>query len=528
MKRLIVCCDGTWNNPEQEDNGIPCPTNVVKIRNAIAKEDADGNSQLVYYHPGVGGEDKGVVSAALGGAIGMGISRHICSAYHWLATRYEEGDEIYLFGFSRGAFTARSLGGMLGRGLLDLRNVKPKESWERVHTAYDKGYRIKDAKRKSWAKTDWTFFHGPKPTPVHFIGVWDTVGALGIPDDLELLNLFDKPQNWAFHDASLGDHIRHARHAMAIDEVRSSFSITRWDNIAKRNNDDEKSAEELWFPGVHSDVGGGYAHCDLSDGALKWMMDESEAKGLAFRNGVQNQLNPNPLGLMHKSFKGAFAALRSRPRNIPAMVSRNQKQFHESALTRQEASPIEYDPYHPTQLLEPGQSTTVDVYADTRWNETGVYLRKGKYIFKAHGEWQDSKDTCDWRGTEDGKLTFGDVMRSGGSFIGVFENFFGKITDNKSTDFLMTKRVEHLPWFVMVGAITNDAGPKPKAPKDDDTNPVSHDGSPTPHQYVALPEHTKAPLNVTKPGYLYCFPNDVWSLYDNNRGSIQLTITRVS
>ena len=178
MKRLIVCSDGTWNNPDQEDNGIPSPTNVFKIYNAIAEDDGDV-PQLRYYHPGVGGEG-GIVDSIVGGAVGVGISRHIQSAYHWLGRNYEEGDKIFLFGFSRGAFTARSIAGFVGRGLLDLQNISSKDSWQRVAEAYA-AYRdpSSDLTNRSWAGHDWQFFHGEEATPVHFVGVWETVGALG-------------------------------------------------------------------------------------------------------------------------------------------------------------------------------------------------------------------------------------------------------------------------------------------------------------------------------------------------------------
>ncbi len=113
-KRLIVCCDGTWNNPEQEDNGIAAPTNVVKIYNAIAEADDNDLTQLKYYHPGVGGEEAGLLGSFLGGAVGFGISREIRSAYHWLGNNYEEGDEVFLIGFSRGAFKVRAaVGGVV-------------------------------------------------------------------------------------------------------------------------------------------------------------------------------------------------------------------------------------------------------------------------------------------------------------------------------------------------------------------------------------------------------------------------------
>ncbi len=515
MKRLIVCCDGTWNNPAKEDNGVPAPTNVFKIYNALAEHDSHSAiEQRKYYHPGVGGEG-GVLNAILGGAVGAGISRHICSAYHWLGSNYEEGDHICLFGFSRGAFTARSLGGFLGQGLLDLRDLSPEESWLRVHRAYEKGYRNKNAKLTDWAEPHWLFFHQGQPTPIRFIGVWDTVGALGVPDDLEFLNFFDNKAKWEFHNTEIETNVAMARHAMALDELRSCFCVTRWQNAAQHPN-----AIELWFPGVHSDVGGGYADCDLSNGALLWMMEESAKAGLVFRDGIQDTIKANPLGPMHNSYKGAFAKLRSRPRNIEAMIPENHARFHSSAITRQLVSPITHPPYHPTKILAKGESHTVDVFADTHWNYSSVYLPQDhSFTFSATGQWQDLKDTCDWRGTENKEATTGDLIRGAAALFGKLEKPLKKLTKNESMDLPGSKRVESLKWFTLVGAITNDAGSK---------QVVENDGSPVPHQYVELAAHESTPLTVAAPGYLYCFANDAWGLYGNNHGSVQLTIHRVS
>lgn len=514
MKRLIVCCDGTWNNPEQEDNGITAPTNVVKLYNALADEDSNGVKQLKYYHPGVGGEESGIIDEVLGGALGVGIGRHISSAYHWLGNNYEEGDEIYLYGFSRGAFTARSLGGMLSKGLLDLRGVTSDESWKRVKKAYKNGYRKNLPSIENWADGDWKFFNNKKKTPIHFVGVWDTVGALGVPDDLEILNFFDDKKKWQFHDTKLGENVASARHAMAMDEKRSSFSITRWENASECDD-----ALEVWFPGAHSDVGGGYANADLSFGALEWMIEESHAKGLAFRAEVKELIHPEPLGVMHNSYKGVFAKLRSRPRNIPEVSKKNRDKFHTSVFIRQEKSPLEYAPYHQSRTLEVGDWIIVEIFADTRWNETQLYLDKGqKFIFSGSGKWVDSKDVCDWRGTENDEFTMGDVVRATSSFLGKYETFFKKVLKNNSIDFVGTKRVENMKWFTMVGAIANDSGAK---------DVVSNDGSAVEHQYVDLTQHETEPLLIETPGYLYCFANDVWSLYKNNHGSIHLKITRI-
>ncbi|MBN2865840.1 MAG: DUF2235 domain-containing protein [Thiotrichales bacterium] len=514
MKRLIVCCDGTWNNPEQEDNGVLSPTNVIKLFNAMSTYDHDHNiAQLRYYHPGVGGEG-GLFKKLAGGAVGAGVSRHICSAYHWLASHYEEGDEIYLYGFSRGAFVVRSLAGFIANGLLNLQNLEPKKSWERVHLAYDKGYRDKDSDQSSWAK-NFAFFNQGKAVDIKFVGVWDTVGALGVPNDLEILNILDDKTKWEFHNTKLGNHISTARHAMAIDEKRASFTVTRWDNADKHPD-----AKEVWFPGVHSNVGGGYANSDLSDIALRWMIDESAAVGLKFRTEVVETILGNPLGHLNESYRGLFASLRSRPRSLSVISETNASQVHPSALNRQLISPINYPSYHPTKQLEVGEKTTIDVFANTRWNETGLFLSAGEsYQFSATGEWKDSIDACDWKGTENNELTLGDIIRSASSFLGSFEGIFKKITQNDSADFLLTKRVENLNWFTLVGAIANDKGKK---------GAVTNDGSPQPHQYVALADFEHKPLKIKHAGYLYCFPNDVWALYENNAGSVQLTVKRIT
>lgn len=508
-RNLIVSCDGTWNSPDQEDNGIAAPTNVVKIHNALAPLDQSGEQQLAYYHPGVGTE--GIFDKITGGAFGTGLSEHLMSAYRWLAQTYKPGDRIFLFGFSRGAFTARSLGGMLGLGLLDLTGIDSKESWKRVEKAYS-NYRDKPEQRNpEWASgQDWALDATVK---IHFLGVWDTVGALGIPDDLELLNILDRKSRWAFHDTELGAHIVTARHAIAIDEKRSSFTVTRWSEVP-----DGVDAVEKWFPGVHCDVGGGYAETDLSDGALRWMMEAAEASGLQVRSRVQEHIHPNALGVIHNSFKGAFAKLRSRPRNIPNFAQ--PEHFHQSALDRQANPPLTHEPYWPTHSLEVGSSFSVDIYAGNRWNKTPLYLVPGQaYRFSAAGEWIDKKDPSDWLGTqEDGRYSIGDTVRGVFSFIGKLDKAFKTITRNELADVYGSRRVEHIGWFAMAGVIANDNG---------QLRTVTNDGSPTPHQYVDLTKFEANDLVVDSPGHLYCFANDGWAFYGNNRGSIRLTVTRV-
>ena len=514
MKRLIISCDGTWNTPDQEEGGRKCPTNVVKFHNSVLPVDSAGVKQETYYHPGVGTEG-GALSRIAGGAYGKGLSRNIKSAYKWLACHYETGDEIYLLGFSRGAYTARSLAGFIGRcGLPVTSGQTEARIWERVETAYLNGYRERDPK---WRKPSWQW--NDAPVSIKFLGVWDTVGALGIPDDLAILNLIDDPGKWSFHDTELGKHVNRARHAVAIDELRASFTPTLWTdgNGVPLADSGDGRVKQFWFAGVHSDVGGGYEHCGLSDLSLKWMIDEAAAAGLAFDPALTSQLSPDFRGPIHNSLKGPFKALKTRPRAIPSFT--NAVGFHDSSLQRHKAPPITDAPYHRTvNLPNVGDTTTIPIYSRALWNSTGIWLEPGAaYKFTAKGEWKDSSIVCGPAGTADGKFQLGETAHLIGSFIGKLEGGFSWISGNKDADFWMTRRREDMPWFSLVGVIANDGdhGAKPAA-----------DGTPDQHEYFLI---GKGPVKrkIDSPGYLHAFANDAWSFYQNNNGSVMLTVERV-
>ena len=507
MKRLIVCCDGTWNTANQESGGVPTPTNVRKLYNALAETDRDGNEQRRYYHPGVGTEGN-AFARVTGGAYGRGISSNVKSGYEWLGRNFEPGDEIYLFGFSRGAFTVRSLAGMIGSGgLVDLEGVESSKGWDYVDAIYDEGYRKQRGHQPDGAR-----FHEVGDSKfIKLIGAWDTVGALGIPNDLEVLNLFDDPTKWAFHDLSLGHIVHAARHAVALDERRSSFTPTLWDEDAR--------VRQIWFPGVHSDVGGGYAETGLSDGALRWMIEESDSLGLNFNQWMVDAIRPDPSGVMHDSFSGMFKALRSRPRAIPAITPDAEGEtLHASALLRQAQPPINQAPYRSTKLLAKNQSEEVHVYARDRWGETSLYLEAGRYKFKASGEWLDASIRCGPGGASDGNFQAGEIVHVVSSAWGRLEGLVNRVRgeERENWDFILTKRIEELDWFSLVGAVGNDDGER---------NPDS-DGSPRPHQIFGIGEGTE--LTLENSGYLYAFANDAWGKYDNNRGKVTMTVTRLS
>ncbi|HEV8392594.1 MAG TPA: DUF2235 domain-containing protein, partial [Dongiaceae bacterium] len=173
MTNLVISCDGTWNTADQKDGGVSTATNVVRLDNCIADQSASGIAQKRYYHTGVG-TDPGLVNRVLGGGIGLGLDRNIQSAYNWLCRNYQPGDTIYLFGFSRGAYTVRSLGGLTTRcGLLDLSGLSEDDGWKRIETVFANGYRARKETREDWSRRGWKF-HQSKPGSqdigIHFIG----------------------------------------------------------------------------------------------------------------------------------------------------------------------------------------------------------------------------------------------------------------------------------------------------------------------------------------------------------------------
>jgi uncharacterized protein (DUF2235 family) len=522
MTKLIVSCDGTWNTPDERQDDVPAPTNVVRLHNAISAADARGIPQRKYYHSGVG-TDGTMLQRLAGGAYGAGISANIMSAYRWLADNYSAGDEIFLFGFSRGAFTARSVAGFVGAcGLPDLSALAPAPAWARVQQAYEV-YRLPAANRPP---ITWPRINSGAPdgaVPIQFIGVWDTVGALGIPDDLALLNLLDDPKKWSFHDTQLGAQVKIARHAVAIDEMRASFTPTFWTDAADQPLNDGQRVVQLWFPGVHCDVGGGYAACGLSDGALQWMIGEAVAAGLAVDPSYVSQLAPDPQGTLHDSVSGVFKALRTRPRNRP-YLTRGSPWYHGSAVSRDANPPIAQSPYHPSSVrLKVGErSGPIDIYARNHWNEAGLFLEEGgTYQFEAKGEWIDSALASDANGRVMQGFHLGDVVHLVSNVLGKLERTYQNVTGNMDADFIGTRRVETANWFALIGVVANDGPQAGRSPHSD--------GSPYPHQtFLIGTGPTTLTIGPTEAGYLFAYANDAWHFYDNNRGSVALTVTRIS
>jgi uncharacterized protein (DUF2235 family) len=261
----------------------------------------------------------------LGGVTGLGIDQKIQDAYRFLCLNYLPGDEIYLFGFSRGAYTVRSLAGMLYcSGLLERPHIT------RAPEAYEL-YRNRDVKPKDRIAVDYRQTYGER-VPITLLGCFDTVGSLGIPGLPAFKPLHEQlNKRYRFHDTTLNKSIQNGLHAVAIDEIREVFDVTPM----KKNPDAENQRViQVWFPGEHGCVGGGTKeHSGLSDAALQWMMDATGKLGLGLEfdpSVIPTGINPNP-ECDFKNDPGIFKLAGIKYREVSDAVIDD---LHESVIKR--------------------------------------------------------------------------------------------------------------------------------------------------------------------------------------------------
>jgi len=315
MKRIIVLIDGTWNK-----EGTGADTNVAKldcgkkiVTNAFIKARAtDGTAQNVHYHDGVGTEGN-FLQKLLGGAIGLGLKQIVQDAYGFVADDYQSGDEIYLFGFSRGAYAARALAGLIGAsGIQRQRDADVFEiAWQ--HYRVDPAVRSNpQAAGSTDQKTIASYnslraqnaFH--ETNFVKCVAVWDTVGSYGVPAGIGLAPLarYFALVTLGFHDTRFGDHVAVGLHAVAVDEHRRPFVPTFW--TIPKGQQPKGHVEQTWFAGVHCNVGGGYTDTGLSDQALIWMIARVQAlTRLEFDTAaIKANTKPNIGGEVVDSSKG--------------------------------------------------------------------------------------------------------------------------------------------------------------------------------------------------------------------------------
>ncbi|ADW67549.1 DUF2235 domain-containing protein [Granulicella tundricola] len=268
MKSIVLCADGTWNTPHGDTSTVT-DTNVRKLYCALTNDP----TQLKYYDSGVG-TDGTPLDHLAGGAMGQGLFQKVQDCYAFLGNVYDPGDRIYLFGFSRGAYTARSLAGMIaafGVPSINLDN----STVPRIFAAY----REPDATKKAALKAALVTAYGLEEVKIQMVGVWDTVGSLGIPGIF--FNMFNQKQ-FGFLDTKLHPSTTQAYHAVSIDERRAQFQPTLWTNADGSYRPNDANLEQVFFPGVHCDVGGSYEDSRLSDIPLSWMMQKAKENGLIF------------------------------------------------------------------------------------------------------------------------------------------------------------------------------------------------------------------------------------------------------
>ncbi|SMX42284.1 DUF2235 domain-containing protein [Actibacterium lipolyticum] len=298
MKHIAIFCDGTWNKPDNKHQ-----TNVWHVSQMIPSEHPDGTHQVAKYFKGVGtGEGGNRLGRAIdqygGGAFGWGLQRKIEKAYIWLAEVFQPGDQIYIFGFSRGAYTARSLSGLIrASGIPPKRNfARIPEAFARYRSRAEETHPRSDASAAFRAEFSpdvvtgegenaWRAENGKAAgheLKIAYLGIWDTVGALGVPG---FLGAIAKPFNakYLFHDAQLSSWVQAGRHALATDEARLFYPPTLWENLDTLNaKASGRPYRQEWFAGDHGMVGGSGRERGLSNCALAWVAEGAVDAGLAF------------------------------------------------------------------------------------------------------------------------------------------------------------------------------------------------------------------------------------------------------
>jgi uncharacterized protein (DUF2235 family) len=588
-KAIVICCDGTGNHPKQMEGDLPAATNVYLLFEALTSKSQFGTRQITWYDEGVGtgtsraSQKAGIVTRLLRAfvnwlpegltayldkffklfesATGAFIEENIEQGYREIVKNYEPGDSIYIFGFSRGAYTARCIAGVIGRcGLLKAENIR---FVPEVMTLY--------RRRRSGALRPLVrqeLIHDPDIVRVEVLGLWDTVASLGLPLWGWWFRVGElwRNQNLDTNPASI---CKHVYHAMSMDERRAQFFPTvttpalNFDDTHAPAPDgrNQQYVQQTWFRGAHADVGGGYGNRTLGDIGLEWMLQIADFHRLSVRTdlaylssgpaGVAVCPKADPMGLMHDEMEGVkgWAIFGGWPRWAPVHRPYWRDRFQD-ACAKEYGAPHDLvyrraehaaDLWHGRlkQLLKRSGGSTevplvdalmardglifldvndavrVRVQANRIWNRGAVVFESAAVyrITYVEGEWRDQeKSTCRAAGE---KPTGLDLVRR---------------------IFRRTKREFGADWLELFGHV---AHPR--------RWPVAEFGlfklfmvlfwrSPKPlsKSLIRLGRHMTTPgksvyvVNLSHGGVFYAFANDAWATYDNNSGAVTLEIQRVA
>ncbi|HSP49302.1 MAG TPA: DUF2235 domain-containing protein [Pseudolabrys sp.] len=350
-KNIVLFSDGTGNS-----SASPFKTNIWRLYQAIDIEpptDPNVPQQIVYYDNGVGTENFKPL-AALGGSLGIGVWKNVRDIYTFVCRNYDMGDQIYGFGFSRGAFTIRLLMGLIGKcGLLKADSeAELVECVQLAYEAYRRDFLIRASKQRQMIYHHILrppkYFKGEEGRPtatidlgeagcqqifadIRFVGVWDTVDAYGMPVDELKIAIDDWVWPMSFADRDPSDRLLTIRHALSLDDERPTFRPVLWNEVIKDRHDPSdltkqkilspERIQQVWFAGVHANVGGGYPDDGLAFTALEWMMDEAAAVGLRYDQLTHDEIaaRSNPDGEQYDSRSGVAGYYRYGPRQVTTL-----------------------------------------------------------------------------------------------------------------------------------------------------------------------------------------------------------------
>ena len=542
-RAIAVFCDGTGNSADKLIGGQPALTNVCKLHRGFVEDER----QIAIYLPGVGsGQTSSERRAAwardllsmfgpnaagqiagwfsrlvtlLGNGLGTGITANVTAGYAEIVRQYQPGDRIYLFGFSRGAYTARCIAGVISRcGLLRAGNYGFAPDVVRLYLA-----RVKPANAVPIRPI---LLHPPGTVAVEMLGVFDTVASLGLPLWGWTFNIRRLWSNRDF-DCDPAPIIRHVFHAMSMDERRSQFfptPFTQGPANAGTAQTWNQTLEQVWFRGAHADVGGGYVECGLSDIALEWMLDAAEQNGLSFTPALRAGLKPDPLAPRHDELTRSpvWRIFGSWPRWHPvpdhgapvllANAHRLPGTLHPTVLARADAA-SKIGRLDLQEVPADGTELAFRVEAHREWDRSGIILRTGcTYRITWQGDqWRDAlKPPCGPQGQEPRGL--GDAIR-----------WF----------FAFRRR---MPWDGYMALCATVAGPREWPLMEfgvgralqflfvRDPPQLRRQVVPLGRGMAAQPRPFVWLTHQGEPGLLYLFANDLWQTAGNNSGGLDLSI----
>ncbi len=526
-RQLVVCMDGSWNDPAEQTNVrrlfemLPGDERRVEesgpIRSHLVKS---GDQVVAWYLDGVGknGRQRGLLAGT------HGISQHdrIIDAYLLLARIYERGDKIWLFGFSRGAWAARCLGAFVVRsGLIpptEADDDAAADNAERIWLNYKEGRGVKRGGR---------FWRYHDETPLRMIGVWETVGELGVPvfDGMRLIEATELGF-LQFSNRDLSPRVEHGRQSLAIDEARADFAPTLWTP--------REGVKQVWFPGAHADVGGGYEQRGLSDVALAWMVQEVNDLDAGLHldpRRLSQALAADSLQNRHDETRGTVWRTRtSVARRLPDDADLDPSVFERmrartdyrplalkelpscAAFYRSDEDPVEetLDAERETpscRRLPLDGSVSFPTYAHKWWNASGVEVEVGeRYRIEASGTWIDKGVPAGANGYES-------------------KSWFLHLAEG-------SRRMAKRPWFSLIAAIH----PRPdlEANNPDSENLLTGLVESTLAGVARIDDESSlmatpngCEIEVVEPGFLYFFANDSAFSYANNSGFLTVEVTRL-